>query len=57
MTQASCHTILMGSKTAIFNKTHDFHVRAGPLVQKFYADFKNDRKKFHRISEGSEFFD
>ena len=46
----------MGDRKAIFLNIHYFHVLAGPLEQKFYADTKTGLKKFHTISEGPKIF-
>ena len=45
----------MGDTKEILIKNHYFHVLTITLRRKFHADFKNCLKKFHTISEGSEF--
>jgi hypothetical protein len=47
----------MGYRKEFLHKIHYFHVVTRPLLigQKFYADFKNDLKKFHTISKGYAF--
>ena len=51
------NTVLMGGRKAISLKIHYFHVLTCPLGRKFHADFKNNLKKFHTISERHKFFD